>query len=218
MDETCQTTDLELLDAWRAGDQAAAQTLLGRHEATLQRFFRNKTSYGADDLVQLTFMAALKNRDNFEGRSSFRSYLLSIARYTLYEHYRSMDRRQQVFEFNTVTLYDLSPSPSTHAAQRDEERLLLEALRRIPINLQIALELHYWEDLSGPELAEVLDVPVDTVYSRLRKAKELLRKKLKVIASSPELLHQTQENLGGWARSVREQVGLDSDAADSELT
>ena len=63
---------------------------------------------------------------------------------------------------------------SAEAAQHEEQRLLLEALRRIPLDLQIAIELHYWEGMSGPDLAQVLDIPEGTVRSRLRRAREPL--------------------------------------------
>jgi RNA polymerase sigma factor (sigma-70 family) len=209
-----ELSDAGLLLRWKDGDRGAGEALLRQYQPRLVRFFQNKTSRGADDLVQQTMMAAMDGRDRFEGRASFRAYLFSIARYTLYEHYRSNRRSDEVLEFNTVTLFDISPSPSVHAAARSEQRILLEALRRLPVNLQIALELHYWEDLSGPELAEILEIPVDTVYSRLRKAKELLKKKIKVMESSPDLLHETVTNLNSWARSIRDRA---SDSETDEL-
>lgn len=174
--------DLILLERWRGGDSRANSELLGRHYKSLHRFFANKVSSDIDDLVQQTMLALLASRERFEQRSSFRAYLLSIARFQLYDYYRRCRRVREVIEYDTVTAFDLSPSPSLQVAQRKEHALLLEALRRIPVNLQIALELHYWEDMSGPEVAEVLGVPVDTAYSRLRKARELVRKQMQLIA------------------------------------
>jgi RNA polymerase sigma factor (sigma-70 family) len=175
--------DTELLELWRGGDEAAGQQIAKRYFDLLYRFFANKISLDADDLVQQTMLALLGAREKFEGRSPFRAYLLSIARFQLYEHLRKRKRAAAIFEYDEVTAYDLDPSPSTLAGERREHQLLLEALRRIPLNFQIALELHYWEDLTGPELAEVLGVPVDTAYSRVRKARELVRKQLKIVAA-----------------------------------
>ncbi len=177
--------DLELLERWRAGEDAAGKLLLKRYFDVLYRFFANKVSADTDDLVQQTMIALLAARDRFEARSAFRAYLLSIARFQLYEYLRRRKRAAAVFEYDTVTAYDLDPSPSTLAGERRDHQLLLQALRRIPLNFQIALELHYWEDLSGPELAEVLGVPVDTAYSRIRKARELVKKQLKVLSAIP---------------------------------
>lgn len=176
--------DLELLERWRGGDNAASELLLKRYFSVLYRFFANKVSGDVDDLVQQTMVGLLAGRDRFESRSSFRTYLLSIARFQLYEYVRARRRVNNVLEYDTVTAFDLSPSPSALAAEKVEQQLLLEALRRIPLNFQIALELHYWEDLTGPELAEVLGVPVDTAYSRIRKARELVKKQLRVLSSA----------------------------------
>jgi RNA polymerase sigma-70 factor (ECF subfamily) len=186
--------DLELLEGWRTGDKRSEAQLLRRYFDVLYRFFANKVPGDADDLVQLTITALVKNRDSFEQRSSFRAYVLSIARFQLYEFIRTRKRMSSLFEYDTVTAYDLSPSPSALAAEHNQNALLLEALRRIPLNFQVALELHYWEELSGPELAEVLGVPLDTAYSRLRKARQLLKDQLRLMgglgasaAGSPSL-------------------------------
>jgi RNA polymerase sigma factor (sigma-70 family) len=176
-------TDSYLLEQWRAGCGEAGEALLKSYFPVLYRFFSNKVSADVDDLVQQTMMALAAGRDQFENRSSFRSYLLSIARFQLYEYVRRRQRTNAHLEFDTVTAFDLSPSPSTMAVARAEKQALLEALRRIPLNFQIALELHYWEDLSGPELAEALGVPLDTAYSRVRKARELVKKQLRVLAA-----------------------------------
>ena len=197
------TDDIELLMRWREGDAAAGQELFRRHMGTLYRFFQNKASHGVEDLVQQTMLACLESHTQFQQRSSFRSFLLGVARYQLFEYYRRTKSDSGRLDYNTVTVFDLAQSPSTHAAKASEERLLLEALRRLPINLQIALELCYWEDMSGPELAEILEIPVDTAYSRLRRAKQLLKEQLELLAESKEQLEATQTSLGQWAKATR---------------
>lgn len=208
--------DLELLRQWRAGDASAGQELFARHVATLYRFFRNKVSGNVEDLVQQTMLSLLESQAKFEQRASFRSYLLGIARYQLFDHYRIAKTDSERFESATVTVHDLSPSPSAHVAKASEERLLLEALRRLPIHLQIALELAYWEDLSGPELADVLEIPVDTAYSRLRRAKELLREQLEALAESEEQLVATASNVARWAEGIRRSVRGDGQTPSDE--
>lgn len=190
-------TDLELLERWRNGDKQAEAELLRRYFDILYRFFANKVSGDVDDLVQLTITALVKGRDNFQQRSTFRAYVLSIARYQLFELVRARKRDGSLFEHDTITAFDLSPSPSALVLERHQNTLLLEALRRIPLSFQVALELHYWEDLSGPELAEVLGVPVDTAYSRLRKARALVKDQLRILAASERsTLGRLPGNLG----------------------
>ena len=88
-------------------------------------------------------------------------------------------------------------------AGTQEQRLLLEGLRRTPLDSQVVLELYYWERLSGRELGEVLGIPEDTARSRIRRAKDLLHRALRSIEESPEVLQSTMEDLEGWAAKIR---------------
>jgi DNA-directed RNA polymerase specialized sigma24 family protein len=92
-------------------------------------------------------------------------------------------------------------------AVHQEQRLLLEALRRIPLDYQLVLELYYWEDMAAPELAQVLGLPEGTVRSRLRRAKEALSEKMTSLVHEPELLKTTMSSLDKWVRSLRAQIG-----------
>ena len=97
-------------------------------------------------------------------------------------------------------------SPTQVLAARQEQRLLLLALRRLPVDHQVALELHYWEGLTAAEIGAVLDLPLGTAKTRIRRGRALLEVQLRGIADSPELLHSTLANLEGWARQLRAQV------------
>ena len=83
---------------------------------------------------------------------------------------------------------------------------MTEALRRIPLDYQLVLELYYWEDMAAPELAQVLGLPEGTIRSRLRRAKEALADKMASLARSPELLKTTMSDLEKWVRSLRAQL------------
>ena len=195
-------TDYDLLDAWRGGDDKAGNTLFDRHFDSIYRFLQNKTDQDPADLVQLVFLACIERPDSFRGESSFRTYLFSIARNLLYRHYR--DRKKHDVDFGVTSLQDLGPTPTFVVDKRAHDRLLLEALRAIPLELQIAIELHYWERLSGPELARVLDLPEGTVRSRLRRGREALQQKLEELAASPAQLASTMANLELWADALRD--------------
>jgi RNA polymerase sigma factor (sigma-70 family) len=72
----------------------------------------------------------------------------------------------------------LTGSPSRIVALRQEQHAVLAALHELPLDLQIALELYYWEELTVGEVAQVLEVPEGTVKSRLHRARQLLRERL----------------------------------------
>lgn len=211
-------SDADLLDAWREGDERAGRELFDRHFASLFRFFRNKVPDAAEDLVQQTLLACVRGRDRFRGAASFRTYLFTIARNRLYTHIRDRGRREQVFSPATGSVADLAldgaadggaAMPSQLIAASQEQRLLLTALRRLPLDMQVALELFYWEDLTVREIAEVVEAPEGTVKRRLQRARERLESLIAELAESDVLARSTVDNLQAWADGLRTKLGRD---------
>ncbi|MEZ4451649.1 MAG: sigma-70 family RNA polymerase sigma factor [Nannocystaceae bacterium] len=196
--------DFALLDAWRAGDLEAGSRLFDRHFESIHRFLRHKVGDDTDEVMQRTLLACVESRDRFRGASSFRTFLFGVARLELLAHYRRRRKSDAHVNFESKSFFDLDPSPSTVVARHKEQQLLHEALRRLPVDLQIALELHYWEGMSATEVATVLEIPPGTVKSRLRRAKELLRETMESLAMSKAQLESTLGDLDGWARSLGE--------------
>jgi RNA polymerase sigma factor (sigma-70 family) len=199
--------DLALLDAWRTGDKAAGDVLLQRHFDGLYRFFRNKLDAGVDDLIQRTFVACIAAKDAIRNQSSFRTYLFTVARHELYHHYARRQRDAALFAPETTSIASMGASPSSVVAAQQEQRILLRALRDLPLDFQVAIELFYWEQLSMAEIAEILEVPVGTAKSRLRRAREALEAKVREIADTPELAESTLVGFEGWADSIRTLLG-----------
>ncbi len=206
--EDANQSDLALLDAWRGGDRRAGSALFLRHYTLVNRFFRSKAN-AADvaDLIQSTFVACIEAKDRYEGTGAFKSYLLGIAFRRLCRHYRSAQRFAARVDFASVSACDLAPSPSQLVAARQEQRLILAALRRIPLAHQVLLELIFWEDFTAADAAAVLEIPLGTAKSRIRRAQQLLREQLAALADSPAQLATTMTKLDDWARGLREQVG-----------
>jgi RNA polymerase sigma-70 factor (ECF subfamily) len=180
-----QASDLELLTRWRAGDNGAGGTLIKRHFSALHRFFANKAYGHEEDLIQTTFAACVEAKDAFRAEASFRTYLFKLARFQLLTHYRKTHRNKGL-DFTTTSIRDLGTSPSGALLRREEQLLLERALQQVPIDQQIALELTYWEDLPARDVAEVLGIPENTVYSRLRRGKDHLRDALARLSEVPE--------------------------------
>ncbi len=173
--------DFELLDRWRDGDKAAGNELFARNFNGVRRFFRNKVDIReSEDLIQRTFLACVESIPRFRGEASFRTYLFTIARRELCHYIRRKTRLagREAPDLAVSSIADLGISPSAAAAQLEERELIAEAMRQIPVDFQITLELYYWEQLKGPELAEVLGIAPATVRTRLHRAREALRASL----------------------------------------
>lgn len=201
-----QHDDMDLMVAWQAGDGSAGEQLIERHLEAVHRFFSNKTRLGINDLVQQTFLGCVESKTSFAGRASFRSYLFGIARHVLFAHYRE---RGTTFDPLTSTAagYSPGPTPAERVAEVEEQAELLRGLRTLPVDSQTLLELAYWEALSDQELAEVLELPVGTIKSRLRKARKLLTQAMAAARPDDALEVDVPSTLASWAANVRDGLG-----------
>jgi RNA polymerase sigma-70 factor (ECF subfamily) len=196
--------DVELLLAWRAGDSEAGSALLQRQFNALYRFFRSKADPDlVNELIQRTMLTCVEQRDAFRGDARFSTYVYAVARSVLVAHYRQRGRDAGVFDPSAATADQLVASPSVDIVRRQEHRLLLEGMRRLPLDHQMLLELYYWESMRGPQLAEVFGVPEGTVRTRLRRARELLRSALAELETDAERVSATFDDLAAWAESLR---------------
>ena len=195
-------SDAGLVEAWRGGDREAGRRLFVRHYAGVARFFRNKVGEAGTDLIQRTFLACLEGRERFRHEASFRSYLFSIAYKVLCKHFRELRRDLQrregpAVDFEEMSAYQLT-SPLSEVAARQEQRLLLEGLRRLPVDYQVVLELHYWEDMDIAELAKIFETNAQSMRARLYRARNALREQVLVLA--PKSALQNDDTLDAWVQ------------------
>lgn len=182
--------DATLLEAWRQGDRAAGDELLARHLDAVFRFFRTKLGDDVDDLVQRTFLGCVESRERVPA-DAFRPYLFGIARHRLLDHLRKQRATEARVEAMEESAADLNTSVSTQVARSQEERLLIRAMRFLPLDFQIALELAYWEEMSSTEIGRVLGISSNTVRSRLVRGRQQLRQHIERLAGSAELARST---------------------------
>jgi RNA polymerase sigma factor (sigma-70 family) len=175
-------SDAQLLEAWRAGDRAAAEALTRRHYASVLRYFELNASWAADDLAQRTFMACVERASDVREVSAFRAYLMGIARRQLALHLRELATSAKYRGF------DEAPQPrtqlSTLVARNHEQFLALRALAALPRRPQLLLVLFYWEGMRTPALAEAFGIPTSTVRTQLARARDLLRRRMEELAGS----------------------------------
>jgi len=199
---------MELLTAWRGGDKLAGSELFGRHFDSLYRFFASKVGDEADELVQRCFVAAIEGFERYRGEASVRTWLYAIARNILrqwaWERGRAKRREQ---ELGDCSLADLGVGPSTAIDMVREHKQLAAALRRIPIDSQIVLEMFYWEKLTAGEIAVVLECLEGTVRSRITRARQQLRGELDQLVRTHEELESSMDGLETWAKQMAQVWG-----------
>lgn len=130
----------------------------------------------AEDLVQQVFLAAWKGRDRFDpSRGSLAAWLSGIARFKAIDHLRAAARRpstptDKVDEMNSVE------SQVNNVVDR---MVLSAALQSLPSARREVVELGFYKELSHPEIAERLDLPLGTVKSHMRRGLEALQRELR---------------------------------------
>lgn len=142
-----------------------------RHFDTVWRYFRGKVDDGADDLIQETFLRCQTWQARVAAARSPRAYVLAIARSVLL--HRLGQRRS--FDPATSSLAATLLTPSAAIAQDERTAQLAAHLRALPFELQEILELYYWQNVRGLELASVLGIAEGSMRTRLRRARAALR-------------------------------------------
>lgn len=142
-------------------------------------FYLVKNKEQAEDLVQDVYVKALQAYDRFEGKSSEKTWLLSIARHTAYDWFRKQKRSRQnwtgLFDWKEQTLdvADTSLLPEEIAMQNEEIQMMYRALKQCTINQQMVLVLRYIQSYSIVETADILgwsESKVKTTQHRGMKA------------------------------------------------
>lgn len=182
-------TDDELLRRWvHLGSREAGGELINRYFCRVRRFFASKVDASAvEDLVQRTFAGCIERIGAFRGEASFTSYIFSIARRQLCRHLRDRTRDTKRFDpsVGASSIRAATRSPSSLVGRAECGDLVMQALRSLPLEGQTILELHYWECLSGPEIAAVLGIQPGAVRVRLHRARKALGTTLIALAGRP---------------------------------
>lgn len=203
-------SDWRLLEEWKAGNRRAAAVFIQRYSGLLSRFFRNKVRHreDANELVSESMMACVAGLDRVQQQGSFRPFMFGIAINVLHKYLqRKYKRQRERDDFDELCLGESEgSSPTGILARKSETRLLVRALRRIPLKFQIVLELQFFEEMTGPEIAELLRIPSSTIYTYQRRGKERLHKLIAELAQDPKLVDSTMVGIQTWAEDVRAQI------------
>lgn len=161
-------TDEELMADLRAGSERACEDLFARYREPVWAFFRRRTADArrAEELAQDTFVAILQAAPRYEPRGPFRSYVFGIAYNILLA-----DRRRST----TRDAAPLAVDPPGSAADPTVTIWVKEALARMDADDREILMLREYEELSYQEIADVRGLPVNTVRSRLFRARMALK-------------------------------------------
>ena len=178
------SSDADLLRRARQGDESAYRDMVDRYGDYLFRFAISLVGNEADaaDVLQETFSGAFQHARKFKGRASVKTWLSRILFRQAAKYRRSRRRHMTVsldYDVHPSQSLDtgaVAPSPESEADARMDIFAVLDRLSGIHREVIVLREL---QGMTYDEIADVLNVPRGTVESRLFRARELLKERLK---------------------------------------
>ena len=163
--------DARLIARVAKRDPDAARELFDRFAEDIHRYLARKTSPSeVEDIFQEVFARALRRASSFRGDSGLRTWLHSIARYTLFEHNRARWRLESLGE-----IAEAGHGPESLALGTEERRRLIVGLEQLSEPQAIVFGLHKLDGLTHEEIAELLGIAPATSRKRLERAIAALR-------------------------------------------
>jgi len=142
-------------------------------------FYMVKNREEAEDLAQEVYIRVMRSYEKFEGKSSEKTWLFSIAKNVAIDHFRKQknwkDRLYEKFDWDRQQIKDSAPMPEEMTLQNAEVQILYQCLDECPTNHRIVLVMRYLNGLSIAETAEVLKWTESKVKTTQHRALKSLR-------------------------------------------
>ena len=167
--------DLDLIRRMQAGDDDAVRDLYAQYGQRLYAYALRLTSdpATAEDVTQNTLVTAWRTARTFRGEGRLIAWLLGIVHHTAMKTLRGDTRYLDDVAEETVS--EDQPSPEEQAQVKDERRWVRQGIQSLSPEHRAVLDLVFYQGLSLNEAAQVLNIPVGTVKSRLSYARDHLR-------------------------------------------
>ena len=179
-----QLSDSELIGLYTNGDEQALALLIDKHQSKIFSFIYSKTSDRelSNDIFQDTFLKVIHKLKlgayNDEGK--FLSWVMRIAHNLVIDHFRSISKVRKVRdteEFSMLdTLTDGTPTVENFMIKEQIDNDVIKLIEFLPKDQQEVVKMRIYDDLSFQEIAELIDVSINTALGRMRYAIINLRK------------------------------------------
>ncbi len=185
-DKGQQVSDEELVSRILAGDTAEFETLMRRYNRRVYRTARAvvRDDAEAEDIAQEAYVRAYQHLDQFQGRSSFATWLTSIAFHEALARVRKRSRQQEIDAMDESSRDSLPQlavrdgSPEQSASASEISSLLENSIDSLPDKYRQVFMLRDVEEMSTTEAAECLGISEENVKVRLHRARALMRREL----------------------------------------
>jgi RNA polymerase sigma factor (sigma-70 family) len=188
--------ETELIGRITNGETELFEILIRRNNPFL---YKVGMSYGythenVEDLMQETYMAAYRNLEKFEGRSSFKTWIIRIMLNQCYQKTQKLSFINEktsniIFNEKTTPMFESDRSTDAYKTvlNRELSYIVGNALSAIPVEYRMVFSLRELNGMSTAETAEVLDISETNVKARLNRAKHMMRANLETMYSPEDI-------------------------------
>jgi RNA polymerase sigma-70 factor (ECF subfamily) len=185
-----EKTDAQLIEDFKAGSTAAMEEIVSRYENSIFTFGLKMCGQiqDAEDIVQETFLNAFRYLDGFRQETKLKNWLFKIASSACIkkrrkkkcepDHELSLDAFPIDGVNTTYQIPDWSNDPSDAFMRGEMKQIMDEAIQALPHKNKLVFNLRDIEGFSTKETADILDISVESVKTRLHRARRFLREKI----------------------------------------
>ncbi|TPV96020.1 MAG: sigma-70 family RNA polymerase sigma factor [Myxococcales bacterium FL481] len=209
----------ELFQAWRNGDRDALERLLVLALPRVKAYLFNKCSNVADaeDLTVDVLEKALRKAARVQAAQAFMPYIYGIAR-NVFLDYRARQSRTPVGVAPVELASPTTESPLSHLAKSDEQKLLLNALRSLPLRDQTLVELHFFGLHTHREIAEIMEIPPGSIGGHMQRIRRELEATMRAMEVGEQLVKSTMLGWETWAQGIAEHLEPSLKARNARLS
>lgn len=182
-DQTTYTEirDEELIDKIIKGEASLYEPIIRKYNPYLYKIGRsyNFNHEDAEDLMQDTYIDAYKNLASFEGRSSFKTWIVRIMLNNCYRRKRKASYKNEYntdLNENSIPMFTPQNNDTEKIVQKNElSRIIEDALSKIPLDYRMTFSLREMNGMSVKETAQLLNISESNVKVRLNRSKKMLQ-------------------------------------------
>ena len=170
-----------LLQRLKDDDIKALEVIFNRHYSNLCKYLLLifKSQLLVDHVAQDIFIHLWENRKKIEIKTSLESYLYSAGRYKAVNEFRNAKRHEKIEASISETLEKESESPFSILESKELEQIINEAINKLPERCQQIFRLSREEELSNKEIAQTLNISINTVETQITIASKKIRNNLR---------------------------------------
>ncbi|NBI29969.1 RNA polymerase sigma factor [Chengkuizengella marina] len=177
-----QLTDEQLIKQIQMGKNEAYRLLVERHKNYIFTLIFQMIGHRetAEDLSQEVFIKLFRTLSSFQGNSKFKTWLYRLTVNLVIDHRRSQKRKSVVAwvdEIKDKLFTDSNEEPETRTIIKEKQEMVYQLINELPDKYRIIIYLYHLKEFSCSEIAEIMQLPLKTVETRLYRGKKRLRQK-----------------------------------------